>query len=362
MKNRYNALQAPLFAAEALCLLGLAALLLCRPRAVCAGVAEGLRLCLTTLVGSLLPFLVLARLALLRGLHVPLARRGSFLTRRALGLPGVCAAPVAMSLIGGYPVGAAMTAQLLAQRQITPRQAQRLLLFAVSPGPAFAVSAVGAGLLGSARAGVVLWASVSLGALLCGVLTRPLLRREDDPGAVPQPPAVLPPAEALSRAAADGLQAMLLICAFAALFSGLLGLLGALSLPQPVLQAAAALLEVTNACGALCGKVSLPVIAAVLGWGGVCVHCQIAPFLAGTGLPFWGFVCGRLLHAGLSFGVCRALLAVVPLPLGTMAGAQLRPATGGNAALSVCMLAMCVLLLFPGRITLRRSGASCNSA
>lgn len=350
MKNRSNALHAPLFAAEALCLLGLGALLLCCPKAVSAGVAEGLRLCLSSLVGALLPFLVLSRLFLLRGLHTPFAARASFFTRRALGLPGVCAAAVAFSLCGGYPVGAAMTAELLAGGQISQTKARHLLVFAVGPGPAFAVSAVGANLLGSARAGAVLWAAVALSGLLLGVLTRPLFKEKNGGSRTEQPaPTPLPLAEALSRAAGDGLQTMLLICAFTALFSGLLSLLRALSLPEPVLAGAAALLEVTNACGALCGKASLPVLAAVLAWGGACVHCQIAPFLAGTRLPGWAFLCGRLLHAGLAFCVCRVLLLFVRLPLDTMAGPQFRPTQGQSWALSACMLAMCVLLLCPAR-------------
>ena len=351
MKNRYCPLHAPLFLAEDLCLSALFGLLLCFPKAVSAGVTEGLRLCLSSLIGALLPFLVLSRLVLLRGLHVSLAKRASFLTRRILGLPGVCAAAVVFSLCGGYPVGASMAAGLLTNGQISPSHAKRMLLFCVSPGPAFALSAVGANLLGSPRAGMVLWASVSLGALLCGVLTRPLFKEKANIlQPVAAPPAPLPLPEALSQAAGDGLQSMLLICAFAALFSGLLGLLHALSLPEPVLRAAAVLLEVTNACGALCTKVPLPVLAAVLSWGGMCVHCQIAPFLAAAKLPYWAFLCGRILHAGLAFGVCRALLLFVPLPLGTMAQPQLKAAAQQNWALSVCMLAMCVLLLCPARI------------
>ena len=351
MKNRYCALHAPLFLAEGLCLSALFGLLLCFPKAVSAGVTEGLRLCLSSLIGALMPFLVLSRLVLLRGLHVPLAKRASFMTRRILGLPGVCAAAVVFSLCGGYPVGAGMTAGLLTNGQISQNHAKRMLLFCVSPGPAFALSAVGVNLLGSPRAGMILWVSVSLSALLCGALTRPLFKEKAN---APQPFAT-PPAspsllEALSQAAGDGLQSMLLICAFAALFSGLLELLRALSLPEPVLQGAAALLEITNACSALCGKVPLPVLAAVLSWGGMCVHCQIAPFLAAAKLPYGAFLCGRILHAGLAFGVCRALLLFVPLPLGTMAQPQLKAAAQQNWALSVCMLAMCVLLLCPARI------------
>ena len=166
--------------------------------------------------------------------------------------------------------------------------------------------------------------------------------------------APLPLPAALSRAVSESMDALLAICGFVALFSALLQAANALSLPQPWLTGAAALLEVTSACGALHQTAPLPVLAAVIAWGGVCVHCQIAPYLAEAKLSlvrFWG---GRTLHAALSFLCCRALLAVVRLPADVLAeAAAFRPAAQENYLLSFCMLMMCVLLLFGSRCTLR---------
>ena len=352
-------LQSAAFLAEGALLFALGILFLCLPQAAAAGVTQGLRLCFSSLIGALLPFFVLTKLALLRNVHLRLCGRCSVFTRRVLGLPGVCAAAVGCGLVGGYPVGAAMAAQLLAQGDISAETAKRLLLFCVGPGPAFAVSAVGAGMLHSAKAGAVLYGAVALGALLTGLFTRPLFRAAKPPQEPKQTPPPLPFAEALTRAVRESLESLLLICAFVALFSALVSLLDAAALPAPLQTGAAALLEVTTGCGALAGKSSLPLLAAEIAWGGLCVHGQLSPCLAAVRLPlawFWG---GRALHAALSWVCCRGLLCVVKLPQTVLAqNAAFRPASGGSYTLSFCLLMLCVLLLFGSRCTVRLRGKS----
>ncbi len=353
MKQESGAVQALHFLGEAGCLAALGVLLLCFPKAVSAGAADGLRLCFSSLIGSLLPFLVLSRLAFLRGLLQ--SRKGKArLTRLLFGLPGVCAGVVVFSLLGGYPVGPMLVTMLKENNAVSARQARRMLLFCFGPGPAFVLSAVGVGMLGSKQAGVILYASVVLGALLCGVLTRFFAKKEPPPlrpDAPLQPP--LPLAEALFRAVSESVESMVFICGCVSLFSALLSLLSALKLPHPLFCGAAALLEVTNACGALAKSVPLPTLAAVIAFGGVCTHCQIAPFLASGGLSPAGFLGGRALHAAVSWLCCRGLLAVFPLSVGALAQSpQFRPAAQSNAVLSCCMLCMCVLLLVGSGFTL----------
>lgn len=347
-------LQSLSFFAQALCLCLLAVLLLVFPKQTSAGVTQGLRLCFSSLIGSILPFLVVSKLFLLRGLHRLLARRRSFLMRRVLGLPDDCAAVFLFSMIGGYPVGASMAADLWQAGGITRKQAQNLLLFCVGPGPSFAVAAVGAGMLGSAKAGVVLYVSVVIGAVLTGMLARLCFGKKTAPRNTAQPPVhPLPVAESVDRAVRESVQAMVLICGFVALFQSLLSLLQALGLPQKLLPAAAAVLEVTNGCRLLSPVMPLPVLALAMAWGGVCTHCQLSPFLGTLGLPVWKFSLFRAVHAGCSFLCCRALLVVVRLPAGAMQQSVLRPAVQPNYLLSVCMCMMCVLLLVGSRCSIR---------
>ena len=66
-----------------------------------------------------------------------------------------------MSLIGGFPIGAKMTAELYCDGRLTENQAQRLNMFCMNAGPAFTVTAVGVSMLSSRRA--------------CGVLPLPAI-------------------------------------------------------------------------------------------------------------------------------------------------------------------------------------------
>ena len=347
------------FFAEAACLGALMGLLLVFPKESAAGVTEGLQLCFRSLIGSLLPFLVLSKLFLKRGLHRRLPPRLALLTSRLFSLPESCAGVFLFSMVGGYPVGASMIAQLFAAKEITQTQGRRMLLFCVGPGPAFVLSAVGVGLLKSAKAGAVLYAAVAGSALVLGVLTR-FIRRDASPkaprAAVPVPPVAVCVGDAV-RESAD---AMLLICAFVSLFSALLGVLHAFSLPPAVRTGAAVCLEVTNACGALAGKSALPVLAAAIAWGGVCTHCQLAPFYAALRLGYWRFSLGRALHAALSWLFCRGLLCFVRLPQSVLApNAAFRPTATGSGLLSFCMIMMCVLLLCGSRVSIRLQKDAC---
>ena len=340
-------LQSISFLLQTVCLGLTGALLLVFPKQVSAGVTQGLQLCFSSLVGSLLPFLVVSKFFLLRGMHLPLLRSGAPFTRYVLRLPAVCGAVFLFSMIGGYPVGASMTAQLAKDGSITQEDAKRLLLFCVGPGPSFAIAAVGSGMLGSRKAGVVLYLSVVAGAVLTGILTRFLFRTKAV-GARCDPPHTQPlqPAQSIDRAVRDSVQTMVLICGFVALFSALLQLLQELRLPQGIFLTVASLLEVTNACQLLAPAAALPVLAAAVAWGGICTHCQLSPFIGAVRLSLGRFWIFRAVHAACSYLCCRLLLKVVKLPRGVLQPlGVVRPAVQQNYLLSFCMCMMCVLLL-----------------
>ena len=137
-----------LAAAGALVLCGAAVFLY--PSAAAAGASRGMALCSSVIIPSLLPFLVLCGTFL----HSALCKAAGRVLRRPTALlfrlPGCCGAPVLMAFVGGYPAGAAAIATLLERREITEKDAERMLHFCVCAGPAFTVGAVGSGMLGSA--------------------------------------------------------------------------------------------------------------------------------------------------------------------------------------------------------------------
>ena len=135
-----------------------AALLFLNPESAANGMRSGLNLCATVVIPSLFPFLVVSAFLIRSGLSARIGRLLGPVTRLLFGLPGCTAAPVLMGMLGGYPVGVKAAAELYEQGQLTHAQSSRMICFCVNAGPAFTIGAVGAGMLGSVQAGVVLYA------------------------------------------------------------------------------------------------------------------------------------------------------------------------------------------------------------
>lgn len=88
-----------------------------QPQICAAGVQNALLLCAKTLVPSLFPFLVLSGFFLRSGLCTICGARLSHFTTRLFRLPGESAGVLLLSMVGGFPVGIKMTANLFANGQ-----------------------------------------------------------------------------------------------------------------------------------------------------------------------------------------------------------------------------------------------------
>lgn len=132
---------------------------------------RGLQLCLETVVPSLFPFLVAARLFTGSGAAQWCARVLGPVMGPAFGLPSNGAAAVVLGLLGGYPVGAQTAASLYGSGQLTRKEAEQLLAFCSNAGPAFIFGMVG-GLFGSGKIAAVLFAIHIISAVLTGLAFR----------------------------------------------------------------------------------------------------------------------------------------------------------------------------------------------
>lgn len=115
-----------------------------KPYSVADGITEGLKICFYTVLPSMFPFMVLASYIVKSDIFSPVYKAIAPVTKLLFKQPPCTAGVIVMSLIGGFPIGAKMTASLLERGQITKNQAQRLNGFCINCGPAFAVTAVGA--------------------------------------------------------------------------------------------------------------------------------------------------------------------------------------------------------------------------
>lgn len=309
--------------------LGLFILLLCFPAAARAGAAAGLSLCAELLIPTLLPFFAAAGLLNRLGLPDVLAGRLAPLMGRVFSLPGAAAGPLLLGLTGGYPLGAASAAELCLRGTLTREEAERLLRFCDNTGPAFAVAALGAGVFGSVRAGLVLWLSHVLSALLTGLLLCRKQGRSYAPAATEtQPP--LPFAAAFCESAGAAALSLLRLSAFVVLFSSLravldeTGLFPAAAGELAVLTGAelswcrallCSLLELTGAVQTLrglpCTAMNLALASFALSWGGLCIQLQSMSVTAPAGLRCRGRLAGKLLHGLLSALITLISAAVI---------------------------------------------------
>jgi len=344
-----------------LCTLGIALLgmgILADSTAVAQGIRDGLGVCGNVLVPSLFPFMALAgyvsRTDFARLLSLPLAP----VTTRVFKLPAELGAVVLLSLVGGYPVGARMISDLLAEGRIQRKTAQRMLCFCVNSGPSFLVSAVGVGMLMDRRAGVILLGSQILATLLVGAVVS--LRAKEPPGMKPRA-AKTGGTAAFVSAVSGASSSMLVMCAFAVLFSAGLSLLRssgvvealaeALSLREAVVSAVlGGLLEVTSGCLNAVKVGGLPgfgLLCAAVSFGGLSVICQVMSCFEGQEMGFRGYLLSRGAHAAIAAAVAVPLYSAFCGERSVLAAAYppVMHSDGKTWIISVCLMAMCSILV-----------------
>ena len=291
-----------------LAVLAAAALLLLRPEAASQAVGDGLALCASTVIPALFPFFAVVSLLLQLGLVGSLQGLCAPFMGPVFHLRGVCALPLLTGLLGGYPSGARTAADLCRQGLLTRREAELLLGFCDNCGPGFLLGYVGAGILGSARAGAYLFLIHVCSALLVGAV---LCRLCGDRGSAllgsSLPARVIPFPQALTAAVSGALASTLSICAFVVLFR-VLAALPPVRLPAPLLG----VLEMVTGTAALApGRAGFIAAAVMMGWGGLSVHCQAMAVAAPAELSFrWHWI-GKALQAALSGLLAAALWPVI---------------------------------------------------
>ena len=303
---------------ELLILSAAACALLLFPETASAAVVRGLRQCGAAILPSLFPFFICANLITELSLTRIPARLFGKVMRPVFHLNGAGSAALVLGLVGGYPAGAQAVAQLYACGAVSEEEAGRLLLFCNNAGPAFVTGVCGVCVLGSARAGLLLYAVHIFCALLTGVLLRGPL-----PNAVPAPAPASPEKKSgfaaafitsVKRAGMTALQVCMFVIAFSVLSAFLLCLLPEW-LPPELQALLVGALELSNGVLLLSGsRYAFPIAAFLLGFSGLSVCAQAQSLLAPAGLGLGRYLPAKLLHGTLSAVLALLLSALYPLP------------------------------------------------
>ena len=240
-------------------------------RTAMTGAAEGLRLCIQTLIPSLFPFFLLSGM-----LTSSLSGGGLLLT----------------GILSGYPVGAANTARAYRAGELTKGDAERMVVLCSCAGPSFIFGVVSP-LLGGIRAGVLIWFSYLVSILLLWL--------------------TFPPAERISTRVQPGnlqqalfgsIRAMAGVCGWVVIFRVVIAMADRWVLwllPEAGRTAVYGILELSNGCLALAGKdpgTGIVLAAGFISFGGICVMLQTAGVAEGISLRL--YLPGKLFQSAVS--------------------------------------------------------------
>ena len=271
--------------------------------------SRGLRLCVTAVIPSLFPFMVISELL------VASLSRGNTLCRLLdrpfhflFGLNGAGGCALLLGLLCGFPIGTKCAVSFYRRGAISLGHLTRLLTFCNVPSSAFLISAVGLSLLGNRQAGLLLYFITLLSALLIGLFGRLL------GGSLPHgesvSPSPLPHRQGVAvftGAISSSALSLLSVCAFVVFFTTLSGAVEhvfcGLGLSGEISAFLYGLLELTGGsarAATLSFPLSLYFCAFFAGWSGLSVHMQIMSLCADTGVSFRPYLLAKVIHGLLN--------------------------------------------------------------
>lgn len=269
-------------------------------------VKEGFDLALGCVIPSSLPFMIISDFYVCYGKpeNIRIARA---LFQHLFGLPPTGLAPFVCGNIGGFPIGAKMSADLYSYGALTKEDAERLIPLSNNPSCAFIIGGVGVGIYGDFKIGLLLLVSVYAATLICGILTKSnsLNNSLTDNKARQSFDFV----DSVKRAGVSSISIISFIC----IFSVINGLIKKRIKYAPLLYTLSAISEVTGAIKIFSSIESVPLILSLslsafsLGFGGVCVGMQSSVFTSAVGLGLKKYYTIKLMEGIISAAICSVL-------------------------------------------------------
>lgn len=321
-------------------------LLLCYPEVATIGVKKGIAICVSTLIPTLFPFMLFSQLAIELNIMHTGNKLVARITEFIFGLPGNALPIIFFSFIGGFPLGALLVKLAYEKKEISMTQGRRMLLFCVNPGPSFAVSTVGCALFGSEKVGYIVYFSSVLSSIIIGVLSRfifeaePVTWREDKSEFTDIP-------SAINKSINTSVKNIVNICVWVIIFSCLSELVYMLDFFKGFEDFICMITEVTNGVYRAAQSYGLPIVCAIIGFSGFCIHLQLLPVMLKLRLKYRYFLVSRIIAAAFNCIICYFITDIFPqttvtanlsVPADTVAVSSSLP-------LCICLMFLCGLFI-----------------
>ena len=300
-------------------------LLLTGSDAAAQGFRSALWQCADAIVPTLFPLMAVT--GFLSALPTPgvVCRLAERVLRPLFGISGNAAPVFLFGATGGYVLGVGNADALYGSGALSKEDAKKAALINVHPGIGFSVLLTGASVFGSAKAGLLLYAAVTAGNLLTGLLF--FCRKENlNPSGERQ-------ARAKEKASGQANVSMALIDAVKGAVTGvgvlcgwivLFASLSAVFEEKISFGPFRVLLEVTDGVRFCKTAGNLPLCAAALAFGGACISLQLFPALSRLGVRMRTYLLFRLLSGTFAylfvFGFLKCFPQAIPVVSGTVGG------------------------------------------
>ncbi len=276
------------------------------PAQVLYGAQNGLALCINAVIPSLLPFMLLSLCVIKSGFSRPLGVALSKVLSPITNLSTSGCVAFITGLFGGYGAGAKAVYESYKEGQISKEEAQRLLPFCNNAGPLFVIATVGISFYLSKSVGVTLFVIQVVTALICA---RIFAVETDEKGEKIKDAwndykkNKLPLGELITKSAAHSAAAIINVSVFVITFSAILEIL-----PFGEYRTLAGILEVTRGVAELSreGESALPLISALLSWGGMSVHFQASALTKGE-FDMKIYYLGKIIASAISYLITLAI-------------------------------------------------------
>lgn len=294
---------------------------------------NGLLLWANNVVPSLLPFLICLEILKRTNIIKVIGKILEPIFRPIFNIPGSGVFAIVMGMCSGYPVGAKFAASLREEKQCSTTEGERLLAFTNTSGPLFIVGAVGIGMFADSKVGFLLLITHFVSAILVGVVFRfyklkntslqdkTSLEYKKNKSSNSIKLAQL--GGIMGDAIRNSIATLLLICGFITFFcvlgtildkTGLSNLLANMfyplftwmGIPEKFIKnlsigSLKGILEITSGLKIISNttlsyNLLLPIVATILGFGGISVHMQVASIISNTDLSMKPYLLGKTLH------------------------------------------------------------------
>ena len=281
---------------------------------------KGLKLCVTSVIPSLFPFMVISELIVKNSLSYKIGRILRYPMRVLFRVSEAGGCAFLLGTLCGFPIGAKSAVSMYDSGVIGKGELERLLCFCNNPGSAFIISAVGISLFGNRRIGILLYVCIILSSIILGIFTNVFFNKtEKEPlrGAY----VITPSKDSISiftSSVASSAVSMLTVCAYVVFFSSLVGcissFLHSLSAPIALRSLVFGFFEMTSGVSIAADvhniELSLILCALFTAWSGLSVHFQIITICSGRGISFkryfiskaiQGIICALLMGISIYF-------------------------------------------------------------